>query len=818
MLETFTTDIASATVTFVEGAQISNVTLPIDSSSIQVSNLPVGAHPQAVVALLAGVGVTIAEHDICVRSISPSGSHAVVKLDDPESARLVVSKLNNTTDNDSGGQSVTLLPNVPKYGPQLDMTSVSCVWYRPARMATLYFTDFIRAYSALVLLQSNPELLGRRFTATGPEPHGNRLLVHLTGLHPHTERQHVEALFNTIDRPVSTVMQNPSSDLTDIASSQHVEHLLHDVGGLLYFGPRGATPDGRSLQAIATFDTYASALRAVDKLHNKRFEVLDNARLLLSRSLAITRLISSHIAEAIKSQLDTLSLEAKDAHNTLFEISDIEEQPFKKIRIRGEAETSLAHVYTALEKLTSGEVIMNSQSPLWNPWFSKSDGLECINTIAMKNNVYIYRDHRKAQLRLVGGTPDLKTAIEQALLVAVRSATRTTHCIRLTLDQCSKIAGEGFGVWEDLSETFSKDVQFDVDAGHPAIFLHGSAEELEVACSIIMKWDAPAQPAECVVCWWPASDPLKLSCGHSYCRDCLYHAADTAALNLPLACLGDSGECNHHLGIQELIHLLPYVRFEKLLSDVFEAYIRTHPNELRYCPTPDCSSVYRPGENGALLTCLKCLNRTCTSCHVHEHVGISCAEWQEFHADGGQRALEQYRRRHNVRDCPKCRVPIEKDGGCMHVRCVSCQTHICWVCLRFFDGGSDACYAHITAEHSAIYEPANPNNAAFDQLNDGYGWLRQILANRLPQAPLEDRVDGAEARQRMMARLVFVLRQRQLEQEQAPGGENVDGVGQGVNGVAEDVAEDVAEAGDGEEVRDRLQRVMMALGRMMQHP
>ena len=83
---------------------------------------------------------------------------------------------------------------------------------------------------------------------------------------------------------------------------------------------------------------------------------------------------------------------------------------------------------------------------------------------------------------------------------------------------------------------------------------------------------------------------------------------------------------------------------------------------------------------------------------------------------------------------------------------------------------------------------------------------------------MEGRVDGAEGRQRRMARLVFVLRQRRLEQERAPGGENVDGVGQGVNGVAEDVAEDVAEAVDREEVRDRLQRVTMALGRVMQHP
>lgn len=32
------------------------------------------------------------------------------------------------------------------------------------------------------------------------------------------------------------------------------------------------------------------------------------------------------------------------------------------------------------------------------------------------------------------------------------------------------------------------------------------------------------------------------------------------------------------------------------------------------------------------------------------------------------------------RPCPKCRYPIEKNGGCNHVRCSSCQFYFCWHC------------------------------------------------------------------------------------------------------------------------------------------
>jgi E3 ubiquitin-protein ligase RNF14 len=36
----------------------------------------------------------------------------------------------------------------------------------------------------------------------------------------------------------------------------------------------------------------------------------------------------------------------------------------------------------------------------------------------------------------------------------------------------------------------------------------------------------------------------------------------------------------------------------------------------------------------------------------------------------------------NVKRCPKCYCPIEKDGGCHHMMCTFCQTHFCWNCLQ----------------------------------------------------------------------------------------------------------------------------------------
>ncbi|KAH9628321.1 hypothetical protein HF086_018253 [Spodoptera exigua] len=37
----------------------------------------------------------------------------------------------------------------------------------------------------------------------------------------------------------------------------------------------------------------------------------------------------------------------------------------------------------------------------------------------------------------------------------------------------------------------------------------------------------------------------------------------------------------------------------------------------------------------------------------------------------------------NTKECPKCNVTIEKDGGCNHMVCKNqnCKADFCWVCL-----------------------------------------------------------------------------------------------------------------------------------------
>ncbi|CAG8584714.1 960_t:CDS:1, partial [Scutellospora calospora] len=129
-----------------------------------------------------------------------------------------------------------------------------------------------------------------------------------------------------------------------------------------------------------------------------------------------------------------------------------------------------------------------------------------------------------------------------------------------------------------------------------------------------------------------------------------------------------------------------------------------------WCINPKCNhSVTQQNsdniETTSLLHCNGCTLVWCSSCDIiGGHWPSSCQDYETYlRTNHTVKPLKL--NKSNITDistkpCPKCKILIAKNGGCMHMTCQFCQHEFCWGCLVQWRARS----------HSTVYECDKQNN------------------------------------------------------------------------------------------------------------
>uniref|UniRef100_A0A674PN91 RBR-type E3 ubiquitin transferase n=1 Tax=Takifugu rubripes TaxID=31033 RepID=A0A674PN91_TAKRU len=176
---------------------------------------------------------------------------------------------------------------------------------------------------------------------------------------------------------------------------------------------------------------------------------------------------------------------------------------------------------------------------------------------------------------------------------------------------------------------------------------------------------------------------LALPCQHSFCKACWEQHCTVLVkdgMGVGISCMAQ--DCSLHMHEDFVLPLLPAEELkDKYRRYLFRDYIESH-FQLQLCPGADCPIVIKVQEPRARrVQCSRCSEVFCFKCRQMYHAPTDCAtirKWLTKCADDSETA--NYISAH-TKDCPKCNICIEKNGGCNHMQCSKCKHDFCWMCL-----------------------------------------------------------------------------------------------------------------------------------------
>uniref|UniRef100_A0A453P1H3 RBR-type E3 ubiquitin transferase n=1 Tax=Aegilops tauschii subsp. strangulata TaxID=200361 RepID=A0A453P1H3_AEGTS len=190
----------------------------------------------------------------------------------------------------------------------------------------------------------------------------------------------------------------------------------------------------------------------------------------------------------------------------------------------------------------------------------------------------------------------------------------------------------------------------------------------------------------CGICFesCPRESMGAASCGHPFCGVCWRGYISTAINDGPgclmLRCPDPS--CSAAVG-QDMVNLFASDedkgKYERYLC---RSYIEDN-RKTKWCPAPGCEYAveFVVGSGSYDVSC-GCSYGFCWNCTEEAHRPVDCSTVSKWILKNSAESENMNWILANSKPCPKCKRPIEKNQGCMHITCTPpCKFEFCWLCL-----------------------------------------------------------------------------------------------------------------------------------------
>ncbi|KAG9443171.1 hypothetical protein H6P81_019025 [Aristolochia fimbriata] len=559
----------------------------------------------------------------------------------------------------------------------------------------------------------------------------NSLIV--TGLQEDITEQEIFEAFMTVTHRIFDVfflrsqpVCKPSSEACADVLRREIAHFMPEkLCPTKNFWVKVFSPEPKDylMKAVVTFDgsLHLEAAKALQHLHGK---VLDGC--LPWQKLECHRMFQSSVScpaavyPIIKQELTHLFESFKHLKGVAYNMEK-NGNGSCRVKIFANATRQVAQLRKPFDQLLKGKTISHADlTPGMVQLLVTKEGIRIMKAVQKETGTYILHDKRNLLVKVFGSLNSVAMAEDiliKSLLDLHESKQLEVHLRGNNLPHhLMKEVVEKFGA--DLEGLKQKvhGADFKLDTHRHLISVKGSKElkqKVEEAILEVVDSLADVHPLQldmeaiCPVCLSEVEDCYKLeNCGHDFCRNCLVNQCESVIRNhegFPLLCVHEG--CQSEILLVDLKSLLSGDKLEELFRASLAVFVESSWGVYRFCPTPDCPLIYRVADPNTTdeqppFSCGACLVETCRRCHLEYHHSVSCEMYKLFKENPDSSLKEWCREKDNVKNCPECKLTIEKEDGCNHVAC-RCGSHICWVCLSWFCS-SDKCYQHLREVHESI--------------------------------------------------------------------------------------------------------------------